>query len=74
MIMARLGVARALPWRNASPKNLLHEWGVFLGDDRFGREAALLHAKLTTEDGLGQAVLISILTPRLKPWGEVETL
>ncbi len=50
--MTRLGVARSVPWRRESAKNLASELSALLSDHRYCRNAVALQARLTTEDGL----------------------
>ena len=54
--MTRLGVARAVPWRRVTAKHLTSELSALLSDERYGRNALAIQARVTSEDGLSETV------------------
>jgi rhamnosyltransferase subunit B len=54
--MTRLGVARTVPWRRESAKQLSSELSALLTDHRYRRNAVAIQARLANEDGLSETV------------------
>jgi UDP:flavonoid glycosyltransferase YjiC (YdhE family) len=54
--MTQLGVARALPWRRENTELLARELTALLNDRRYRAAALAVQARLSSEDGLNEAI------------------